>query len=295
MRAIGRHLVATKGKRVRPALVLLAAKIGLPDTEAALRAALAIELIHTATLLHDDSIDRSYLRRGRPTVNKLWDDQVSMIMGDHLFCRAFRLLHEGGLCDVATVVSEGTDRMTYGEMVQMDWRGRFDISEDTYLDIIRHKTASLFESACLAGAIVGGLSADARSAVRAYGGHMGTAFQIIDDVLDFVGNADVMGKPVGNDLRDARVTLPLIVALRNAGGASGASSGVEQGLAARGIDARDFGEVVRFVRLHGGIDYAQGLARTLAAGARESAERLPKGPASRSLALLAQHAVERGA
>lgn len=293
VRAIGRHLVATKGKRVRPTLVLLAAKIGRPDAEAAIRVAQAIELIHTATLLHDDSIDRSHLRRGLPTVNKLWDDQVSVIMGDHLFCRAFRLLHERGLQEVAAVVSEGSDRMTYGEMLQMDLRGRFDISEDAYLDIIRHKTASLFEAACLAGAIVGGLSVDAKSALETYGGHVGTAFQIVDDVLDFVGDVDLMGKPVGNDLRDARVTLPLIVAMRNACAGSAASPDGEDALRACGIGGADFSEVVKFVRRKGGVDYSLSLARTFADRACEAVGRLPQGPAARSLMLLAEHAVER--
>jgi len=120
--AIGRHLVATKGKMVRPILVFLSAKLGDPDIEDAIRVAAAVEVIHTATLLHDDSIDRSHLRRGLPTVNRLWNDQVSLIMGDHLFCSAFRLVHEAGLFEIASVLSWGSDRMTYGEMYQMDLR-----------------------------------------------------------------------------------------------------------------------------------------------------------------------------
>ncbi|MFZ1947401.1 MAG: polyprenyl synthetase family protein, partial [bacterium] len=214
--ALGKHLTATRGKRLRPALLLLAARLGRPDTDAAIKAACAIELVHTATLLHDDSIDRSYLRRGLPTVNKLWNDQVSVIMGDYLFCKAFRILHESGMPEIAAVLAAGSDSMTSGEMLQMDSRGRFDITEEAYLGMIELKTASLFVTSCEAGAILGGLSESQRRNLALYGRHIGMAFQVVDDILDFVGEVDVIGKPVGNDLKDGRVTLPLIAALRNA-------------------------------------------------------------------------------
>ncbi|HVP58277.1 MAG TPA: polyprenyl synthetase family protein, partial [bacterium] len=139
--AIGDHLAAMKGKRIRPMLVLLAAEIGRPDGAVSRKAALAVEMIHTATLLHDDSIDRSHLRRGLPTVNRLWNDQVSVIMGDHLFCKAFRVLHDDGLFDVAAVLSAGSDQMTCGEMLQMDLRRRYDISEAAYVEMAKLKTA----------------------------------------------------------------------------------------------------------------------------------------------------------
>jgi len=288
VRAIGEHLLSVKGKRIRPALVLLAARTGLPRLEEAVIAAQAVELVHTATLLHDDSIDRSYLRRGLPTVNKLWDDQVSVIMGDHLFCKAFKLLHDNGLREVASILSSGSDSMTYGEMFQMDWRGRFDISEDTYVAIIRHKTASLFASACEAGAVVGGLDGKVRADLRAYGENIGTAFQIVDDLLDFVGDADLMGKPVGNDFRDGRVTLPLIVALRNArGGRAGGEGEV------RDRSGGDLSSVVKFISEYGGVEYSIGLAGNYARKALDRLDGLGDTPASRSLALLAEHVVER--
>lgn len=288
VRAIGEHLLSVKGKRIRPVLVLLAARTGLPRVEEAVIAAQAIELVHTATLLHDDSIDRSYLRRGLPTVNKLWDDQISVIMGDHLFCKAFKLLHDNGLGEVASILSSDSDSMTYGEMFQMDWRGRFDISEDTYLAIIRHKTASLFASSCEAGAVVGGLGDGVRADLRAYGENIGTAFQIVDDLLDFVGDVDLMGKPVGNDFRDGRITLPLIAALRNArGGCSGREDAPPR------ISEGDLGSVVGFIRENGGVEYSTALAAGYARKALDCLTRLEDTPASRSLALLAEHLVER--
>ena len=288
VRAIGEHLLSAKGKRIRPALVLLAARTGLPRLEEAVIAAQAVELVHTATLLHDDSIDRSYLRRGLPTVNKLWDDQVSVIMGDHLFCKAFKLLHENGLKEVASILSSGTDSMTYGEMFQMDWRGRFDISEDTYVAIIRHKTASLFASACEAGAVVGGLEGAVRADLRAYGENIGTAFQIVYYLLDFVGNADQMGKPVGNDFRDGRITLPLIVALRNARGDRTLGDA-----AVPNLSDGDFGSVVTFIHEHGGVEYSSRLAGSYARRALDHLGGLDDTPARKSLALLAEHVVER--
>jgi len=243
--AIGRHLVSTKGKMVRPVLVFLSAKLGNPDTDSAIRAAAAVEVIHTATLLHDDSIDRSHLRRGLPTVNRLWNDQVSVIMGDHLFCSAFRLVHDAGLFDVASVLSWGSDRMTYGEMYQMDLRGKFDVTEEAYLRMVKLKTAALFAAACKAGAIVGGLSGKDQEALAAYGDCLGIAFQMVDDILDFIGDVDLIGKPVGNDLRDGRVTLPLIVALRNAG--SEEASNISHVITADTLDDAAWEEVLDFV------------------------------------------------
>jgi octaprenyl-diphosphate synthase len=279
---IGDHLIAMKGKRIRPTLVLLSAEIGAPDQARSSRVALAVEMIHTATLLHDDSIDRSHLRRGLPTVNRLWNDQVSVIMGDHLFCKAFRILHEAGLFDIAAVVSAGSDQMTSGEMLQMDLRRRYDISEASYIQMAKLKTASLFASACEAGAMVGGLGDRERSSLRSYGESIGIAFQIVDDVLDFVGDVSVMGKPVGSDLKDGRITLPLIAALREADPAE-----VDR------IRSAEWDEVVRFIQDRGGVEYARKIAVGLAERARDSIAGLRACPATSSLALLAQHLVAR--
>jgi octaprenyl-diphosphate synthase len=280
--AIGEHLVAMKGKRIRPTLVLLSAEIGTPDEASLSRVALAVEMIHTATLLHDDSIDRSHLRRGLPTVNRLWNDQVSVIMGDHLFCKAFRILHEAGLFDIAAVLSAGSDQMTSGEMFQMDLRRRYDIGEAAYVEMAKLKTASLFASACEAGAMAGGLGDRERSCLRSYGESIGIAFQIVDDVLDFVGDVSVMGKPVGSDLKDGRVTLPLIAALRDA-----APSEIDR------IRSAEWDEVVRFIQDRKGVEYARSLAAGLAQRAKASIAGLRACPATNSLTLLAQHLVAR--
>jgi octaprenyl-diphosphate synthase len=289
--AIGEHLVSVRGKRLRPALVLLTARLGKPDIAKAIRVAAAVEIIHTATLLHDDSIDRSHLRRGSPTVNKVWNDQVSVIMGDYLFCKAFKLVHEAGLSEIAAVLAEGSDSLTFGEIYQMDLRGRYDISEETYLEMITHKTASLFSCACEAGAMLGGLDDDKRSRLKAYGVCLGTAFQIIDDVLDFVGDVDVMGKPVGNDLRDGRLTLPVLAALRNASETEAAD--VRSIMPPHVLGEREWKRVVTFIEDHGGIEYAYSEARRLVKQAKMLIAELPPRPPKDSLLLLADLVVSR--
>jgi octaprenyl-diphosphate synthase len=289
--AIGSHLVTTKGKMVRPILVFLSAKLGDPDIDDAIRVAAAVEVIHTATLLHDDSIDRSHLRRGLPTVNRLWNDQVSVIMGDHLFCSAFRLVHEAGLYDVASVLSWGSDRMTYGEMYQMDLRGKYDVTEEAYLRMIKLKTAALFAAACKAGAMVGGLPRETRDALTAYGEFLGIAFQMVDDILDFVGDVNLLGKPVGNDLRDGRVTLPLIAALRNAG--ADQAGRIREIAASESFDDAAWREILAFVEKNDGIAYTRRSADKLVANAKTSIEHLEPGPAKASLMSLADLVVTR--
>jgi octaprenyl-diphosphate synthase len=288
---IGKHLMSMKGKRVRPILVLLSAKMGDPDVADAVKVAGAVEMIHTATLLHDDSIDRSHLRRGLPTVNKMWNDQVSVIMGDYLFCRAFRMLHESGLPEIASILSRGSDSMTFGEMFQMDLRGRYDISEQTYTKMVEHKTAALFCSACEAGAELGGLGEDERSALTQYGRCLGVAFQIVDDILDFIGDTDLMGKPVGNDLRDGRITLPLIAALRNAVGDGGAR--VAQAITSGRPDDLEWTQMVSFIEKHDGVGYSRGVAESLAEQAKTHIVDLKSCPAKNSLMLLADRVVSR--
>jgi octaprenyl-diphosphate synthase len=288
---IGEHLLAIKGKRIRPTLVLLCSHLGRPDAERAVMAGVAIELIHTATLLHDDSIDKSDLRRGLPTVNKLWDEQVSVIMGDHLFCKAFKLLHESGMETVARAMVDGSDRMTFGEMYQMDKRGDCDMTEETYIDVIRNKTASLFSTACETGAMIGGLSEGECRVLYEYGEDIGIAFQIIDDVLDFVGDVEHMGKPVGNDVRDGRVTLPLIVAMRNA--PSGHTSDMRAALCGADFSQGRWQEIVEFLTAHGGISYSRDLSARLVKSAKARLSGLKDCPARTSLLLLADYVVSR--
>ena len=288
---ISRHLLAAKGKRIRPTLLLLSSKLGKPDTEQAVKVALAVELIHTATLLHDDSIDRNHMRRGLPTVNRIWDDQVSVIMGDYLFCSAFEILHQAGLFEIASVLSAGSRLVTTGEMYQMDLRGRYDITEEQYLEMVRHKTAAFFASACEAGAIVGNLEGFLRRQLRDYGENLGIAFQIVDDVLDFIGDVDVMGKPVGNDLKDRRVTLPLLFALGRA--TSREASHIRQLIMDGSIDASAWKTVLEFIKRHGGIEYALSSARGFAERAKACLAGIDESPPKRALLAITEQVVAR--
>lgn len=256
--SVGKHLMASRGKRIRPMLTFLAARLGKPNDQLLAVAAASIELIHTATLLHDDSIDQSYLRRGVPTVNCLWDDHTSVVVGDYLFCTAFKMLHENGLSEVAGILSCASQMLTLGEIHQMDWRGRYDISEAMYLEMVRLKTASLFASACEIGAMLGQVDRSEREALRAYGENLGVAFQIVDDVLDFIGDVSKMGKPVGNDLRDGRITLPLIISLANARPEVRAS--IRRAVDDRRIKTEDWQKIVEFVVDGGGVKYSMDLA-----------------------------------
>ncbi len=266
--SVGKHLMASKGKRIRPILTFLSARIGKPDEELLAIASVSVELIHTATLLHDDSIDQSYLRRGVPTVNYIWDDHTSVIVGDYLFCTAFRLLHENGLSEVAARLSHASQILTLGELFQMDWRGRLDISEDMYLEMVRLKTATLFAYACEIGAIVGGIDKREREALRTYGENLGIAFQIVDDVLDFVGDVRKMGKPVGNDLRDGRLTLPLIAAIRD--GNPDILGDLRAIMKRHRITSSEWERVVAFAIKNGGIRYSMDLATSFSERAKRS-------------------------
>ncbi|MGQ9603704.1 MAG: polyprenyl synthetase family protein [bacterium] len=266
--SVGKHLMASRGKRIRPILSFLSARIGDPDGDLLATAAASIELIHTATLLHDDSIDQSHLRRGAPTVNYVWDDHTSVVVGDYLYCTAFRMLHENRLPEVAALLSYASQMLTLGELFQMDWRGRLDVSEDMYLEMVRLKTASLFSSACEIGAILGDIGIPEREALKAYGENLGIAFQIVDDVLDFVGDVGKMGKPVGNDLRDGRLTLPLIASIRVANPEIPVDlNGI---LVRRKIAPAEWERIVEFVISSGGVRYSMDLAASFAEKAKQS-------------------------
>ena len=213
--AIGRHLLEAGGKRIRPALVLLAARTCVADAaielpHAVIRMAAVMEMLHAATLVHDDIIDDAKVRRGRPSVNVTWGNEISVLMGDWLYMKAFEVTLDQRNFDVLDLLTNMTRRMTEGELIQLDVLGSVDITEAQHLEIVRRKTAFMFRACTEIGAIVGGANDEQRAALREYGLNAGIAFQLIDDVLDFVSTEDKLGKPVANDLREGKLTLPLI-------------------------------------------------------------------------------------
>ena len=251
--SIARHLLRTKGKRMRPAFVFLSSRAADNFNEHSVDASLAIELIHTATLLHDDVVDESDLRRGQETVNAKWTNLISVLMGDYLFAKAFRIMVDTGSIDLIDAISRATERVSVGELRQIEETGNYSLSEDEYLDIIANKTASLFNVSCETGPILMKRSASDRERFAEFGEKIGTAFQIADDLLDFVGNAELTGKEPGNDVLNGKVTLPLIYALKQVGEASSREL-VERLRKHRDEDT--FRRVHEFISENGGLEYA---------------------------------------
>ena len=208
------HIIAAGGKRLRPMLTLAASKLcGYGGTRQILLAT-CIEFIHTATLLHDDVVDESELRRGMDSANALWGNQASVLVGDFLFSRSFELMVEDGSLDVLGLLSSASSILAEGEVLQLMTANDTETSETAYLDVIESKTAILFAAACELGAIVGERPKPEREALRAYGQNLGVAFQVIDDVLDYQAKEATLGKTVGDDFREGKVTLPIILAFR---------------------------------------------------------------------------------
>ncbi|CTQ48604.1 polyprenyl synthetase family protein [Jannaschia donghaensis] len=207
------HLVSAGGKRVRPLLTVAAARLCGYDGEDHVKLAATVEFIHTATLLHDDVVDESNQRRGRPTANLLWDNQSSVLVGDYLFARSFQLMVETGSLRILDILSGAAATIAEGEVLQLTAARNIATTEDTYLRVVRGKTAALFQAACESGAVVAGAPEDHVSALADFGDALGVSFQIIDDWLDYGGAGDAIGKDLGDDFREGKLTLPVIRAI----------------------------------------------------------------------------------
>jgi len=210
------HLVDAGGKRVRPMLTLAAAKLFGYAGDNHHRLAATVEFIHTATLLHDDVVDESAQRRGRPTANLLWDNKSSVLVGDYLFARSFKLMVETGSLRVLDILSDASGTIAEGEVLQLTAAANLDTTEEIYLKVVRGKTAALFAAACEVGGIIADATEDQITALRTYGDALGIAFQIADDLLDYGGDTSATGKNLGDDFRERKLTLPVIKAIAKA-------------------------------------------------------------------------------
>lgn len=211
---IGKYLSESGGKRIRPALLILASKLsGSAQPQSVTALGVVMEMIHTATLVHDDIIDRAEIRRGRPSTNARWGNEIAVLMGDWLYMTAFSMTLAERNLEILGILTTLTRLMTEGELQQLELRGRSDITEEQHFEVIRRKTAYLFSACAEVGGILAGVSRAEQEALRDYGMNIGTAFQMVDDILDFTASEAKLGKPVGGDLRDGKVTLPLIRAL----------------------------------------------------------------------------------
>jgi octaprenyl-diphosphate synthase len=213
---VSQYIIAAGGKRLRPALLLLLSRALGQDSPHSHLMAAVVEFIHTATLLHDDVVDESTLRRGRATANEAFGNAASVLVGDFLYSRAFQMMVRPGRMRVLEVLSEATNIIAEGEVMQLANMHDANLSEEAYLQVIRSKTAKLFEASARLAAILVDASPEIEEQCAAYGRHLGTAFQVIDDVLDYDANSQEMGKNVGDDLREGKTTLPLIVAMQRA-------------------------------------------------------------------------------
>ena len=208
---ISNHLISSGGKRIRPILLILAAKLcGEKDESAHHNLAAAVELIHSATLLHDDVVDDSDVRRGKKTANAIWDNKASILVGDYLFSIAFQLMVRSKNLEILDILAKASSVMADGEVMQLENSTNINLSQDDYLEIIFGKTAVLFEAACQSGALISDASRVEVEALREFGKNLGIIFQIVDDLLDYSANEKVLGKDVGNDFFEGKVTLPII-------------------------------------------------------------------------------------
>jgi octaprenyl-diphosphate synthase len=283
------HLLFMRGKLFRPTLLLLSSRVGEKGSDEALTLAAAVELVHLATLVHDDAVDHSALRRGLPTVNALWTHQVAIIMGDYLYSRGVSELARVGNLEALAVLANAANEMSVGEMRQLTSYDALDFSEEDYYRLIAAKTASLMSAACEMGSLAGVTAF--REPLARYGHNLGMAFQIADDLLDYTGTEAVTGKPTGHDLRERKVTLPLVGALARA------TPGEEREIRAfftlaDPLDA-DIERVIAIVAERGGLAYARGRASRYAEQAHAALEEVVEGPAQVALRDAVDYAVDR--
>ncbi len=283
------YLLLKRGKLFRPTLLLLSNEIGGRPSEDALLLAAVVEAVHLATLVHDDAVDHSVLRRGMPTVNSVWGHQVAIIMGDYLYSRSVMEMARLQRVDLIEVLAEAANAMTIGEMRQLAMHDSLEFSEDDYYRLISAKTASLMSAACELGAMVGDSSY--RKALKSYGYALGMAFQVVDDILDYTGAEGVTGKPSGHDLREHKVTLPLIVAL------SKFDRSERLAVNALFADPKPDDElilpVVEATERRGGIAYARARARAYAEEAQSAIADFPDSASATALAEAITYTVGR--
>ena len=286
---IGQYIVGGGGKRLRPLAVLLAARAAGASGRRHIVAAAVIEFIHTATLLHDDVVDDSHQRRGRDTANDVFGSAASVLVGDFLYSRSFQMMVDIGLLRVMEVMAHATNTIAAGEVLQLMNAGDPDTTEERYLEVIYRKTARLFESGAQVAAIVAGAPDAVERALAGYGRHLGNAFQLVDDALDYRGDAAELGKNLGDDLAEGKPTLPLIHALRH--GTPEQVALIRQAIEEGG--SRDIGPVRAAIESTGGLDYTARLARSEADLAVRALADVPESAYRDALAALAEFAVTR--
>ncbi len=283
------YILKQKGKKVRPLLVLLSAKAAGGVSERSYRGAALVELLHTATLVHDDVVDSAEVRRGFPSINAIWKNKVAVLIGDYLLSRGLLIAMKGKDYDFLEIITDTVKRMAEGELLQMKKTRKLDIDEETYFRVISDKTASLIETCCQIGAKSASGDTKIHDALRIYGEKLGLAFQIRDDILDYEGTKSLFGKEIGGDIKDKKITLPLIYAFNSVENSK--KKEIRSLIKKGGDDAVK--TVISFVREHNGIKLADDKAHEIAHEAVSSLSVLPESDAKLSLINLVNFVVER--
>lgn len=288
---IVKYIFDGKGKRIRPALVLLTSRALGYDGPRSLSYAMVVELIHTATLLHDDVLDNAKVRRGKPSVNRLFGNQTSVLLGDFLYSKAVEIMGLDGDSELIRIVSRATTEVAEGEILEITKTGDLKLSESEYFEIISKKTASLFRASCEIGAELAKSGEKLRGILKSFGEMLGLSFQIVDDILDYISEGRILGKKIGTDLREKKVTLPLIKALERAD--IKRREFLEEVFRKPRISKVDFASVKSFIEDMGGFEYAKLRARELVDNAKRNLDYLPDTAFRDALIRIAEETISR--
>ena len=287
---VTRYIIRQKGKKIRPLLVLLSAKVSGGINERSYRGAVLVELLHTATLVHDDVVDTADKRRGLWSINKVFKNKVAVLMGDYLLSKGLLIAMEGKDYDFLEVITNTVKRMSEGELLQIQKTRKLDIDEETYFKVISDKTASLIETCCTIGAMSATSNEDYISAMKDFGKNLGISFQIRDDILDYEGKLSITGKRAGGDIKEKKITLPLIYSLNQVSSDKAAEI---RKIIKNGKDKPEVEAVIDFVRENKGIDYSIGTAGTYSQNAKEALKIVPDSQSKLALEALVDFVIER--
>ena len=291
IRKVGEYVLASGGKRVRPMMLLLSAKLAGYQGESHVGLASVVEFIHTATLLHDDVVDSAVLRRGQDSVNAVWGNEASVLVGDFLFAKSFSIMVREGNLEILKTLSDATTQMAEGEVLQLISTCDVDLDEERYIEVVRNKTAVLLSAASRCGALLGACPPEQEEALSAYGMDLGIAFQFMDDALDYVADQDAFGKECGHDLLEGKVTLPLIHTLKrcNAEERKKIAGIIEQ----ETLPDEDLKYIVGLIHSYDGIDYTRDRAKLLIESAKGHLALFADCPAKEAMIRLADYVVSR--
>jgi octaprenyl-diphosphate synthase len=291
IRKVGEYVLASGGKRVRPMMLLLSARLAGYQGESHIGLASVVEFIHTATLLHDDVVDSAVLRRGQDSVNAVWGNEASVLVGDFLFAKSFSIMVREGNLEILKTLSDATTQMAEGEVLQLISTCDVDLDEERYIEVVRNKTAVLLSAATRCGALLGACPPEQEEALSAYGMDLGIAFQFMDDALDYVADQDAFGKECGHDLLEGKVTLPLIHTLKrcNAEERKKIAGIIEQ----ETLPDEDLKYIVGLIHSYDGIDYTRDRAKLLIESAKGHLASFVDCPAKEAMIRLADYVVSR--